>query len=254
MAGSSPNSFGARAELASGGRSLEIFRLDALAPRFDVARLPFSLKVLLENLLRHEDDVTVRGEDIEALAGWDPHGRARPRDRLRPGPDPHAGLHRRPRGRRPGRHARRHGRPWAATRPGSTRRSRPSWSSTTRSWPTSTGCPTPSSATPSSSSSATGSATSSCGGARTPSSNFRVVPPNTGICHQVNLEYLARVVFVDDEPAQAYPDTLVGTDSHTTDGQRPRRARLGRRVASRPRRPCSASRCRCSSPGWSASS
>src|ERR1700737_3662886 len=72
MAGSSPNSFGARAALQSGGRALEIYRLDSLASRFDVARLPFSLKVLLENLLRHEDNITVRGEDIEALAGWDP--------------------------------------------------------------------------------------------------------------------------------------------------------------------------------------
>jgi aconitate hydratase len=49
--------------------------------------------------------------------------------------------------------------------------------------------------------------------------NFRVVPPATGICHQVNLEYLGQVVFTnerDGEAAQAYPDTLVGTDSHTT--------------------------------------
>jgi aconitate hydratase len=50
--------------------------------------------------------------------------------------------------------------------------------------------------------------------------NFRVVPPDTGIVHQVNLEYLARVVFVDDadrdRATRAYPDTLVGTDSHTT--------------------------------------
>src|SRR6184192_837976 len=49
--------------------------------------------------------------------------------------------------------------------------------------------------------------------------NFQVVPPDTGIVHQVNLEYLARVVFVDEtrpDPPQAYPDTLVGTDSHTT--------------------------------------
>ncbi|HEY6396480.1 MAG TPA: aconitate hydratase, partial [Solirubrobacteraceae bacterium] len=46
--------------------------------------------------------------------------------------------------------------------------------------------------------------------------NFQVVPPDTGIVHQVNLEYLARVVFADDERGQAYPDTLVGTDSHTT--------------------------------------
>src|SRR5262249_44634791 len=46
--------------------------------------------------------------------------------------------------------------------------------------------------------------------------NFAVVPPDTGIVHQVNLEYLARVVFVDEARGQAYPDTLVGTDSHTT--------------------------------------
>ena len=46
--------------------------------------------------------------------------------------------------------------------------------------------------------------------------NFTVVPPDTGIVHQVNLEYLARVVFVDEASGRAYPDTLVGTDSHTT--------------------------------------
>jgi len=46
--------------------------------------------------------------------------------------------------------------------------------------------------------------------------NFKVVPPNTGICHQVNLEYLARGVFVNEKTGEAYPDTLVGTDSHTT--------------------------------------
>ncbi len=46
--------------------------------------------------------------------------------------------------------------------------------------------------------------------------NFKVVPPGTGICHQVNLEYLARTVFVNEKTGEAYPDTLVGTDSHTT--------------------------------------
>src|SRR4051812_8082531 len=46
--------------------------------------------------------------------------------------------------------------------------------------------------------------------------NFRVVPPDTGIVHQVNLEYLSRVVFSDEERGLVYPDTLVGTDSHTT--------------------------------------
>ena len=77
MTGEHPDSFAARETLEVGGRELEIFRLDALQERFDVARLPFSLKILLENLLRHEDgQVGRRRDDIEALASWDP-GRAR---------------------------------------------------------------------------------------------------------------------------------------------------------------------------------
>ena len=70
-------------------------------------------------------------------------------------------------------------------------------------------------------------------------SNFSVVPPGTGICHQVNLEYLAQTVWTRKEKMTvgkktgtfevAYPDTLVGTDFAHHDGQRPRRARLGRR-------------------------
>src|ERR687887_1391497 len=67
----SENSFDARAGLEVGGRTYEIYRLDALQARYDVARLPFSLKVLLENLLRNEDGVAVRKEDVEALASWD---------------------------------------------------------------------------------------------------------------------------------------------------------------------------------------
>ena len=55
---------------------------------------------------------------------------------------------------------------------------------------------------------------------------FRVVPPGTGICHQVNLEYLSRLVFATED-GRAFCDTLVGTDSHTVDGERPGRARLG---------------------------
>ena len=61
------NSFDARRTLSVGGRSLDFFALDALQSRFDVARLPFSLKILLENLLRNEDGVGVRSEDVEAL-------------------------------------------------------------------------------------------------------------------------------------------------------------------------------------------
>src|SRR5467141_4079914 len=65
------NSFGARSTLAVGGASWEIHRLDALQQGFDVARLPFSLKVLLENLLRTEGNGSVEAGDVEALASWD---------------------------------------------------------------------------------------------------------------------------------------------------------------------------------------
>jgi aconitase A len=66
------NSFDACDELRVAGCRFEIFRLDALQPRFDVARLPFSLKVLLENLLRTEGNGSVSAADVEALAGWEP--------------------------------------------------------------------------------------------------------------------------------------------------------------------------------------
>ena len=59
-----PNSYDAKATLTAGGRDLEIFRLDALQSSYDVARLPFSLKVLLENLLRNEDGESIRAQDI----------------------------------------------------------------------------------------------------------------------------------------------------------------------------------------------
>jgi aconitate hydratase len=74
--------------------------------------------------------------------------------------------------------------------------------------------------------------------------NFRVVPPGTGICHQVNLEYLARAVWQqsDAEDALAYPDTLVGTDSHTT---MIKGCSVGASAASRPRPPCWGSLSRC---------
>jgi aconitate hydratase len=68
----STNSFDARSALEVGSRQLEIFRLDALQSRFDVARLPFSLKILLENLLRTEGNGAVESADIEALSNWDP--------------------------------------------------------------------------------------------------------------------------------------------------------------------------------------
>src|SRR6478672_7295047 len=71
MGVSSSDSFGARSTLEVGGRGYEIFRLDALAEKFDVARLPYSIKVLLENVLRLEDGVSVTAAAVEAIAGWD---------------------------------------------------------------------------------------------------------------------------------------------------------------------------------------
>ena len=68
---SSSDSFGAQSDLQVGRQTYEIFRLDALQERFDVARLPYSIKVLLENVLRLEDGKAVTAEAIEAIAGWD---------------------------------------------------------------------------------------------------------------------------------------------------------------------------------------
>ena len=64
----SANSLGARADLPTAGGTLEIFRLDALGD--DVDRLSYSMKVLLENLLRHDDGATVTADDVAALAAW----------------------------------------------------------------------------------------------------------------------------------------------------------------------------------------
>ena len=69
-----PDSFGARSSRTVGGRAFGIFRLEAIEKRRvgKISRLPFSIKILLENLLRHEDGVTVTADDIRALANWSP--------------------------------------------------------------------------------------------------------------------------------------------------------------------------------------
>src|SRR5436190_4268575 len=64
------DTFGARSTLEAGGQTYEIFRLDALQQKYDVARLPYSLKVLLENLLRQEDGEAVTPDAIESVARW----------------------------------------------------------------------------------------------------------------------------------------------------------------------------------------
>ena len=67
------NSFGTRAGLTAGGRTCEIHRLPSLGGQgMDVSRLPYSLRILLENLLRREDGIIVTRDDIESLARWRP--------------------------------------------------------------------------------------------------------------------------------------------------------------------------------------
>ncbi|BCO30556.1 aconitate hydratase [Thiohalobacter sp. COW1] len=211
------NSFGARASLTVGDNTLEIYRLDALEDRFSVSRLPFSLKILLENLLRFEDDRTVSAADIEALAQWDPQGEPEREIAYRParvlmqdftgvpavvdlaamrdamqalGGDPD-----RINPLQPAELVIDHsvqidafGNKDAMDINARLEYQRNRERYSFLKW------------------------------GQKAFSNFKVVPPDTGIVHQVNIEYLARVVFAKDNDGvlQAYPDTLVGTDSHTT--------------------------------------
>jgi len=210
------DSFKARTTLSVGAQKYEILSLSALKGH-KVDRLPFSLKILLENLLRFEDGVNVTRSDIEALLGWDP--KALPNHEIAFTParvimQDFTGV------------------PCivdlAAMREaivrlgGDPQRVNPL-------------APAELVIDHSVQVDQYGSADSlrqnneiefSRNGERymflrwgqTAFSNFKVVPPNTGIVHQVNIERLARVIFSDDGSgkAVAYPDTLVGTDSHTT--------------------------------------
>ncbi|HLZ44821.1 MAG TPA: aconitate hydratase AcnA [Gemmatimonadales bacterium] len=210
----STNSFGSRATLKSGARSYEIFRVDALERRgLSIARLPYSLRILLENLLRREDGRVVRAEDVEKLARWEPLklpdeeiafmparvllqdftgvpavvDLAAMRDAIaKMGGDP-----RRVNPLLPAELVIDHsvivdefGTPRAFQVNADLEFQRNRERYALLRW------------------------------AQKAFTGFKVVPPDTGIVHQVNLEYLARVVFTND--SQAYPDTLVGTDSHTT--------------------------------------
>jgi aconitate hydratase A / 2-methylisocitrate dehydratase len=211
----SANSFGAQDTLVVGGRSYEIFRLDALQADYDVARLPFSLRVLLENLLRNEDGEAIRAQDIEALARW--NAGAEPSNEIAFTParvlmqdftgvpavvdlaamrDAIPELGGDPEKINPLVPAELvidhsvqvdvFGSPLAFQRNAELEFERNWERYAFLRW------------------------------GQGAFDNFRVVPPDTGIVHQVNLEYLARVVFVDERTNRAYPDTLVGTDSHTT--------------------------------------
>jgi len=211
------NSFGSQAQLKAAGRTFEIFRLDALERRgLAVSRLPYSLRILLENLLRREDGQAVRVEEIEKLARWDP--RKTPDDEIAFMParvlmqdftgvpavvdvaamrDAMQGMGGDPKTVNPLLPAElvidhsvivdEFGTPTAFQVNADLEFQRNRERYALLRW------------------------------AQQTFRGFRVVPPDTGIVHQVNLEYLARVVFTTEGlDAQAYPDTLVGTDSHTT--------------------------------------
>jgi aconitate hydratase len=206
----SQDSFHSRAQLSLGDRSYEIYRLGAVD---GAARLPFSLKILLENLLRHEDGEIVTAQQVRALAGWDPV--AEPSEEIQFTParvfmqdftgvpcvvdlaamrEAMADLGGDPKRINPLVPAELvidhsivadvFGRPDAFIRNAELEFARNRERYQFLRW------------------------------GQSAFADFKVVPPNTGICHQVNLEHLARVVFEKD--GQAYPDTLVGTDSHTT--------------------------------------
>jgi aconitate hydratase len=213
------NHFASQALLRVGAQEYTIFRLDAVTRTYpQAARLPYALKILLENLLRNEDGLTARPEDVEALARWDPKAPPSTEIAFMParvllqdftGVPAVVDL--------------------AAMRDamlkmgGDPRKINPL-------------LPAELVIDHSVQVDSFGSQLSFKNNAdlefarnreryaflrwgQKAFRNFKVVPPDTGIVHQVNLEYLGRVVFVNDTTTPkptAYPDTLVGTDSHTT--------------------------------------
>jgi aconitate hydratase len=210
------NSFNARSTLQVGTRSYEFWSLAAL-PQEKVARLPYSLKILLENLLRFEDGVNVTRADIEALLNWDPAATPSYEIAFTParvilqdftGVPCVVDL--------------------AAMRDaivklgGDAEKVNPlapaelviDHSVQVDEY----GSPGALAANNKIEFARNGERYSFLRWGQTAFRNFKVVPPNTGIVHQVNLEYLGRVIFDADTNGalQAYPDTLVGTDSHTT--------------------------------------
>ncbi|MDX2419413.1 MAG: aconitate hydratase AcnA [Xanthomonadales bacterium] len=211
------NSFKTRETLSVGDNSYEIFSLRKLSETHDISHLPCTLKILLENLLRYEDGNTVTKSDIDALINWNPQAEPDCEIAFRParvlmqdftGVPAVVDL--------------------AAMRDamkalgGDPDKINPLQSAEL--------VIDHSVQVDSFGSAAAMDLNSELEYQRNQErysflkwgqkafSNFQVVPPDTGIVHQVNLEYLARVVFEaeKDDVVQAYPDTLVGTDSHTT--------------------------------------
>jgi aconitate hydratase len=216
----SGDSFDSKATISLGdGRTAEIFRLDAVrkAGVGDVDTLPFSLRILLENLLRHEDDLSVTRKHIEAVAAWDPKAAPSVEISFRPARvilqdftgvpavvdlavmrEAFAKLGGPPEQMNPIRpsdlvidhsvQVDSFGQKASFRRNVELEYARNQERYQFLRW------------------------------GQQALHGLRVVPPGTGIVHQVNLEYLARVVFFEEQGGvlRAFPDTLVGTDSHTT--------------------------------------
>ena len=200
-----------------------------------ISRLPFSLKVLLENLLRFEDGRTRHRRRHPRHRGLAEGALLDARDRLPPGARADAGFHRRAGGGRPRRHARRHDASRRRSAPASIRRCRSTSSSTIPSWSISSARPTPSSKNVEMEYERNGERYTFLRWGQEAFENFRVVPPGTGICHQVNLEYLAQTVWTRDERedgAHRHLRLSRHAGRHRLahhHGERPLRARLGRR-------------------------
>jgi aconitate hydratase len=212
------DSFSSRKTFAVAGRQLRLCRLDALADRFAIDRLPYAMKVLLENLLRHEDGRHVHAGDIEAVAGWATRHAAGTQAPAEIAFSPERVLMQDFTGVP------------AVVDLAAMRDALASIGGD----PTAVNPLVPVELVIDHSVIAESSGLPSSFAtnvdieyrrnmeryqllrwAQQAFDGVRVVPPGTGICHQVNLEYLARVVFATDD-GWAFPDTLVGTDSHTT--------------------------------------
>jgi aconitate hydratase len=212
------DSFGSRAALQVGEREIRLARLDALERRgWNLARLPYALRILLENLLRREDGAMVTAGDIEALATWDPLAAPSREIAFMPARvllqdftgvpavvdlaamrDAMSAMQGNPKKINPLQPVElvidhsvqvdEYGSAAAFLINAEREFERNGERYAFLRW------------------------------GQTAFDNFQVVPPDTGIVHQVNLEYLARVVMEGDLEGEtyAYPDTLVGTDSHTT--------------------------------------
>ena len=205
------DTFGAKSQLSVGDASYEIYQINTVEGH---DRLPYSLKILLENLLRTEDGANITADHIRALGRLGRRRRAERGDPVHPGPGADAGLHRRAMRGRSGHDARGRPRPRRRRRPRSTRSPRPNWSSTTPSSPTSSAGPDAFERNVEFEYGRNKERYQFLRWGQTAFNEFKVVPPGTGIVHQVNIEHLARVVMPRD--GVAYPDTVVGTDSHTT--------------------------------------